>query len=345
MAKNTVKMSDIASEVGLSRTTVSYILNNCYEKAKIAPMTAKRVMDVARKMGYQPNYWARSLVSQKSMLIGVVFPDLNASAAHEMTRGIQQVLGTQGYNIYIGVYFWDPELEAREINFMRQTQVEGIIALPHPKSKEVYANLVRDGFKLVFLGDYLPEVNANYVVLNAEDAASKIIKHLYQLGHRNIHLLSVDLASQTLLEREQAFEKEIIKHNLPFSKNNISRAILANPDSVSQKVERIMNMSNRPTALVCISDALAVEATTELSQLRYKIPQDIAVTGIGNLSMAANPFFSISTVQECREAMGRSAAELMIQQFTGKSLDKEQVSQLRVKGDFIERSSTIGKNS
>jgi DNA-binding LacI/PurR family transcriptional regulator len=228
---------------------------------------------------------------------------------------------------------------------MRQTQVEGIIALPHPKSKEVYANLVRDGFKLVFLGDYLPEVTANYVVLNAEDAASKIIKHLYQLGRRNIHLLSVDLASQTLLEREQAFENEIIKHNLPFSKNNISRAILANPDSVSQKVERIMNMSNRPTALVCISDALAVEATTELSQLGYKIPQDIAVTGIGNLSMAANPFFSISTVQECREAMGRSAAELMIQQFTGKSLDKEQVSQLRVKGDFIERSSTIGKNS
>jgi DNA-binding LacI/PurR family transcriptional regulator len=202
MSKQVVDIGVVAREVGLSKTTVSYILSGKYKQVKIAPDTAKRVLKAADKLGYRSNFWAKSLVNKRSRMIGVLYPDISGSAAHQITQGIQEALGEKDYEPVLAVSFWNRRAEMREIELMLEKRVEGIIALPQAGSEEAFQIAINANCPVVHICDWLPGICASSVTLDPEDAVYKILYHLHQLGKKNIHLLAVDYPSKTLEERK-----------------------------------------------------------------------------------------------------------------------------------------------
>lgn len=156
MAKQSIGITEVAEEVGLSKSTVSFVLNGRDREMKIAPETAQLVQHTAKKLGYRSNHWARSLALQQTTLIGVLFPDLHDSAAHQTLKGIHSVLEETGYEPLISVYFWDPQKQSREVELMLERRVDGIIALPHTESPESYAPVLDEDIPIVFCRGLLP---------------------------------------------------------------------------------------------------------------------------------------------------------------------------------------------
>jgi len=339
MLKTTVDLGAVARESGLSRTTVSYILSGKHQQVKISPATAQRVMKVADKLGYRSNFWARSLVRKKSQLIGVLFPDITGSAAQQITEGIHEVLTQNNYETILAVSFWKREEERRQVELMLEKRVEGIVALPQAGSEETFQMVKNAGCPLVFICDWLPGVAASSVTLDVDDAMNKVLYHLHQLGRKLIHLLSVDYGSKTLQDREAAFKKGLASLGLPVGPDSISYTELARDISVYEKARQLVERSDRPEAVVCISDAVAVLTLSELARLRIKVPDELAVASIGNLQLTDHPFFALTTVDECRKEIGRQAVNLMFKRINGGSGGPEHI---RIKGPLITRSSTVG---
>jgi LacI family transcriptional regulator len=339
MVRQTVDISVVAKEVGLSKTTVSYILSGKYQQVKIAPDTAKRVLQVADKLGYRSNFWAKSLVNKRSRLIGVLYPDITGSAAHQITEGIQEALGEKDYETVLAVSFWNRRQEMREIELMLEKRVEGIIALPQAGSEQTFQVALNANCPVVHICDWLPGVQASSVTLDVEDAVFKVLYHLHQLGKKKIHLLAVDYPSKTLEEREDAFKNGLSKLGLPVSPDSVTYTELAKEMSVYEKTRAIVERADRPDALVCISDAIAMYALSELARLGVRIPEDLAVAGIGNLQFTDHPFFALTTVDECRKEIGRQAVNLMLRQINE---EYREIEHIRIKGPLITRQSTVG---
>ncbi|MBN1437196.1 MAG: LacI family DNA-binding transcriptional regulator [Sedimentisphaerales bacterium] len=342
MAKK-VGIADIAKEVGLSKTTVSFVLNRKHREVKIAPETAARVLKTAQQLGYRSNYWAKSLVNRKTHLVGVMYPDLTGSSAHEVTKGIQQVLDIHGYDSLLAVYYWDRDKERRELEMMLEKRVEALIALPYALSAEAYKEVLAEGCPVVFMCDYLMKVEgASSVALDPVDSVEKCVYHLHKLGHRNIAFMTVQYEAETLLGREEAFKRSLQQLDLPYHDGSIVRTMLADVSSVAQSVREFMTRKNRPTALVTISDALGLQTLTELGKLKVRVPKELAVASIGNMGFTDNPFFSLTTVDECREEVGRQAAKLVMRYLDTKDGTKIDPEHIRIKGPLIERRSTLG---
>ena len=344
MSGQSVSIKKIAAAVGLSRTTVSYVLSGKHQDVNISETTAEQVLTMASKMGYRPNFWARALVKRNSKLIGVLFPDLSGSAAHEITLGIEDVLGKNGYEAILAVSFWNPKKERREVEMMLEKQVAGIISLPQPGSELTYQMPLQSDCPVVFVGDYLPKTPASSVTLDTEDAIQKLLNHLHQLGYRKIHLLTIDYPSTTLLDREKAFTTALARLRMDGGLKSVSYAELGSEPSVYREVRDIMARSDRPDALVCISDSIAMMALSELARLNIAIPRDLAVAGIGNLNMTDHPFFGLTTVDECRRELGRRAAELILRLTEVDPLSEITPEHIRIKGPLIVRPSTVAGN-
>jgi DNA-binding LacI/PurR family transcriptional regulator len=339
MSRQMTSVDEIAKKVGLSKTTVSYVLRGKHQQVNIATETADRILQVANELGYRSNFWAKSLVSKRSRMIGVLYPEIRGSSAHEITEGIQQALGEKDYEAVLAVSFWNRQQEMREIELMLEKRVEGIIALPQAGSEQTFQIALKANCPVVHICDWLPGIQASSVTLDPEDAIYKILYHLHQQGKKNFHFLAVDYPSKTLEERQEAFKKGLIKLGLPVNSDNVTYADLAKEMSVYEKTRMIAERTNRPDALVCISDAVAMQALSELARLGVRVPEDLAVTGIGNLELTDHPFFALTTVDECRKEIGQQAANLMFRQINEEHRDVEHV---RIKGPLITRQSTVG---
>ena len=199
-------------------------------------------------------------------------------------------------------------------------------------------------FPLYFVGDYFPEYEVSSVMLDPCDSMSKIIRHLQQLGHEHIHFLTVDYNSPNLIERKQAFLEAAEEASCPVSSDHIWQTVLGEASSVKDLIAQMMKNKTRPTALVCISDSLALEAMVQLTRLGHRIPQDIAVTGVGNLPLSENPLISLTTVDGCREERGRRAAQLILKKIRDRKNTNDTQSHILLKGSLITRQTTLGED-
>ena len=113
--------------------------------------------------------------------------------------------------------------------------------------------------------------------------------------------------------------------------------------SVYENVRNLMQQKDRPSALVCVSDPVAMQALGELARLEVDVPEDLAVASIGNVDGSDHPFFSLTTVDECRVELGREAARILLkQQDASDDQSDPEVQNIRVKGPLITRASTVG---
>ena len=341
MPKKNVNIKTIADAVGLSKTTVSYVLNGEYRKMNISEKTALLINKTAKSLGYRSNYWAKSLASQKSGLIGVVFPDLSNDFAHKIVKKMLEELEPAGYDILIGAYFWDPRRERKELELMLERRVEGLLAIPSVESNESFRSVIETKCPLVFICDYLPALDVPSVILDPIDSTRKILAHLPSIGRGKTALLSVDYPSKVLVEREKTFiasnrlKKGCNSHPLVF------KSELADTESVKKNVRGIMSSVSRPDALICISDSIAYSALSELANMGIRVPEDVAVASYGDLPMSEHSSISLTTVVEPHAQIAEKAIAVLLERIeTGKS-KTESSRNFRLKGDLIVRHSTV----
>jgi DNA-binding LacI/PurR family transcriptional regulator len=234
-------------------------------------------------------------------------------------KGVLSVLDPKGYVVYMGVHFWDPERERRELKSMVKKRMEAIITVPTTDNVDFYNELVKQGVQLLFLQDEMEECpEISFCMWDAREAAKSCVRHLIETGHKRIGFAGVDHYTPWLKMRLEGFREAMQEEGMPIREDWICmdhREIIPTTSETQvhfgEAVEKLLRKEKagkRPDAFLAMNDAVAMTTISVIrDRMHLSVPNDIAVVGMGDLAWA--PLVGLSTAREPVEEVGRAAAQ------------------------------------
>jgi LacI family transcriptional regulator len=329
-------MQDVADLAGVSKTTVSFVINEV-PGSNIPPETQERVWKAVRKLDYRPNIMARNLRRQRSHTIGFI-SDRVATTPYGglMIQGAQDVAWEQEMILLLVNTEEDPELEGAAVNMMLDRQVEGIIYASW-YHRVVEPPRALSGLPVVLLDCYDEDRSLPSVVPDEVRGGREATEALLKKGHRRIGFINNRDPVPATAGRLQGYKDALASFGVPYDE-----ALVCAKESVAQGgyqgTLELMQLPVPPTALFCFCDRMAIGAYDALRKLNLSIPGDVAVMGFDNQQfIASNLYPALSTMELPHYEMGVQAAKYLIDQTNGS--EREESRQYRVACPFIERDS------
>lgn len=345
--KQHVTVFTLAQKLGLSSSTVSYVLNGKARQYRISNKTAARVLALARELDYVPNLLARDLRKQHTGVIGVAFGDLLDNWAHRFMQGMLSELEPRDYNIRISCHFWDSERERREMESFTQHRVDGIICIPLPQQHEEYQRVAERGMPLLFRGNTLEGCeNISHVIWDVEGNLRQAVAHVVGQGRTRIGLIGSGMYAFIINLTSKCFQSELRRHGIdpnPEWEMIDQLPNLPTDPLDTQYIERLKRLfrgdrENWPNALLAFNDASAFHAILSLRELGVQVPKDLAVISLAQQTHVISQDLGLTTTRVPIEDMGRISAEVMLQLIAGEATGP--VHRIVPPGELILREST-----
>jgi LacI family transcriptional regulator len=303
-------MKRIAGELGVSITTVSKVLNN---RADISQATRSRVLAKVEELGYQRNAVARSLSLRRSHTVGIVIPDLMHSFFVEVIAGIEPVASVRGYGLLLCSSSEDPRKERSELEMLRSRQVDGIVlASAHGSgTTELLQQLTKQGTTLVMIDrDDHPSVKCHRVLTDDERVGQLATSHLLDLGRRAIaHIGGPAIVHAK--RREKGWREALRARGIKPSDEWIVRGGFMESEGY-RAMKRLLTVRPKIDAVFAANDPSAIGAMKAVWEAGLRVPDDVAVVGVGDIALGDLLRVPLTTVGWSRQDQGRHAAELLL---------------------------------
>jgi LacI family transcriptional regulator len=316
-------MKRIAGELGVSITTVSKVLNN---HADIGEATRSRVLAKVEELGYQRNAVARSLTLRRTHTIGVIIPDLMRSFFVEIVAGVEPVASARGYGLLLCNSGDDPRKERAELAMLRGRQVDGVVLATAngAGNTDVLRQLPRQGTGLVMIDrDDHPSVKCHRVLTDDERVGTLATAHLLDAGRRAVaHIAGPPVAHAR--RRERGWRETMMARGLPPPDAWLAKAGFTQDDG-NRAMTALLAVQPRVDAVFAASDSLAIGAMKAIWAAGRRVPDDIAVVGVGDIAFGDLLRVPLTTIGWSRAEQGRHAAALLLD-----GLDDEDPSPQRV---------------
>lgn len=308
-AEKPATVVDIARKLGISPMTVSRALN---ANPSVKDETRRKVARAAQELNYRPNRWARSLVTRRSGVIGLLVPDISHAFYAEITIGIQQIIEQNGYSLILSCSHREAAAELRALDSLVASRVEGlIVASSQPESSWAYfSKLQATGIPLVLVDRFFRRLSCTRLTTDDPEVGRIATEHLISLGHRRIAHLSGPSISNGRL-REEGYRRALDAHGIKADPLWTAPGNFRTGES-RQATQFLLQLPGRPTAIFAASDYSAFGALSACRDQGLEVPRDISVIGAGDIEGAANPYAFLTTVSWEREALGREAARLLL---------------------------------
>jgi LacI family repressor for deo operon, udp, cdd, tsx, nupC, and nupG len=305
------RIQDVAKLAEVSTATVSRALAM---PQRVSPEKRARVLEAIAKTGYTPNLTARSLRSQKTGMVLVVLPDLANTFFSKILRGIEETLFEAGYGMIIGDLDGSPEKEAHFAAFTAAGRVDGAILLNghlFGQSRDGQGEAADIDIPIVALCEAIPAANIPQIEIDNRAAAEQMTRYLAGRGHCRI--LYVSGPTRNVLERErfQGYRDGLRKAGIPFDPTLVLSGDYT-IESGMRAGQIVVEGSNRPTAVFCTSDEMAIGLMRMLLSAGIRVPQDISVAGFDDIEFAAVADPSLTTIRQPRQELGRAGATALI---------------------------------
>lgn len=308
--KPTIK--DIAAAARVSPTAVSMALNN---RPRISDETRKRILRIAKRLNYQPNFLARSLVIKRSHTIGLIITTIMNPFYPELAKGIEDKARELGYNIILCSTNYDLRLEKYDINMLRSKGVDGIIFSSVEINDPNIRPLVEDHFPFIMVNRRIfhrtLDKKIDYIVLDNFSGGYMAMEHLFKLGHRRIGIIAGTLNISTAAKRTNGAKKLLSDHGLNFDPNLITECHFSK-DLAFQATKKFLSMTKPPTAIFAENDYMALGVREAVLDGGLRIPDDMALVGFDDIVAAALKGVEITTVSQKKYEMGSLAVKILI---------------------------------
>ncbi len=314
--------NDVARHAGVSRATVSYVLNGRTDGTiRVSDETRQKILDSIRTLGYRVNLTARSLKTSRSQLIAILVPDLGNPFYPMLIRGAQRKAHASGYRILI-VDSFSTENDERDFFKMAMDHIaDGLILDASYLDKSDIRVLLDAGIPSVGIGPRLAGTGIDTISIDQPAAVHALVAHLVSRGHSRIAHLAGDSNNINGKIRHEAFLREMKAHGLDVDERYILQGDFLR-EGTAQKVEQWLSSipsAERPSALFAANDLMAVEAIKAIRDLGLRVPSDFAVCGFDNIPEAEYVEPPLTTIGFDVEAMGREAATLLIDSINSSS--------------------------
>ncbi len=312
MRNTPATIKDIAKQLNISVATVSRALRNL---PVVNDLTRKEVHRLALELDYQPNAIARSLLSNRTTIVGVVVPDIATPFFSAAISGIQQEIRAWGYNSMICQSDECYTHEQTHIQNLVANRVEGLIISISREtcSDAFYRSLHNKGVPLVFFDRVCEGIDTSRVVVDDYEGAFHAVEHLIEAGLTKIAHMAGHKDLLISKSRKQGYLDALHKYNLPVKPEWIVPCGIIK-ENVVEATNYLLGLSDRPHAIFMWTDQVAIQAMLVLKEKGIRIPQDVAVVGFGNEPITAVIEPGLTTVDQFPMEMGRLAAQLLLQQ-------------------------------
>jgi LacI family transcriptional regulator len=303
-------MKRIASDLGVSITTVSKVLNN---RADISEATRSRVLAKVEELGYQRNAVARSLSLRRTHTLGIVIPDLMHSFFVEIIAGIEPVASVRGFGLLLCSSSEDPGKERAELEMLRGRQVDGVVlASAHASGNtDMLQQLTLRGTTLVMIDrDDHPSVKCHRVLTDDEQVGQLATSHLLGVGRRAIaHIAGPPIAHAK--RREKGWREALRARGMKIADDWVVRGGFMESDGY-RLMKRLLTVRPRIDAVFAANDPAAIGAMKAIWEAGLRVPDDIAIVGVGDIALGDLLRVPLTTVGWSRRDQGRHAAELLL---------------------------------
>lgn len=285
MSKN-VTIKDIAAEAGVSIALVSFVMNNRVEadgkqKYRVNENTRQRVLDIARKLNYQPNSAARTLRKGRSLVIGVILSDISNVFYGEIARQMEDIAFKHGYTVLFGSSDESPEKFDRIVRTFLDKGVEGFIVVPCEGAERSLRHVMNVGVPFVIIDRKDIDIPAPKIVLDNEGAMMNAVSILAERGLRKIEMMSLDINVSSITGRENGFLNSMRNLGIPDDEIRIHRAPFAHVAEFTDKILPDV-VNGGAQGLVFATNALAIASIRKLSSMGVRVQKDIHLVGFDN---------------------------------------------------------------
>ncbi len=301
-----VNIRDVAKAAGVSVTTVSHALSEAHS-SRVNARTVEHIKAVAGDLGYAPNRLASGLRNQRSQILGLVSDEITTTPfAGAMIQGAQDAASEHGHLLMVVNSGLDNELERQEIRALQQHQVDGIIyarmfnqLVSVPEELQAVPTIVLDATSdNPGLSSVVPDE------FGAGDSAAEL---LVTAGHRNIAMINNEDDIPAAHGRLAGFRAGLDRHGRQLPESGLVAAYPSTAGGRDAALE-LLSRPDRPTALFCFSDQMAMGAYQAAGHLGLKIPDDLSIVGVDNLELIADALWpGLSTMALPHYEMGRWA--------------------------------------
>jgi LacI family transcriptional regulator len=314
MAKSNKRISihDLATELGLSVSTISRALNNATD---VSEATKAQVWALAEKLHYQPNSMAASLRSGRSNMLGVIVPHINGAFFPAVVHGIERLASQAGFNVMICQSSEEVAREKKHINALLKAQVDGVLVSMSSTTREFehFEQVRRKGIPLVFF-DRMPELpDVCGVVVDDYRGAYQVVEHLIAQGCRRIAHLAGPQHLNITFNRHQAYHDALLAHGLPYEKELVVTLANSRENGGATAMQQLLDGNARPDAVFSAYDFAAAGAMRVLEERGIRVPEDIALAGFSNEPFTTMIKPQLTSVDQRGEMMGEAAVQLFLQ--------------------------------
>lgn len=332
--------ADVAAMAGVSRTTVSFVLNQRPD-VKIPEETRRRVVDAAAQLGYQPNAPARQLAGGRSHIIALVLhqsPEQVASDAvlAETLRGLSAAARAGGFRVMVELLAPDGP-DASYSSLLRAQHADGLIVSGPRSDDPSLLELLRDGFPVVVQGS-LPDVSVQSVDVDNVAGARGAVEHLLSLGHRRIACITnAPLVYTAAQERLAGYTEALVAADIECDPILITEADFDAP-SGHVAMARLLARTTFDAAFVA-SDVVALGAIGALREAGKRVPDDISIVGFDDIPLAAYFDPPLTTVRLPAFELGQAAGRALVERLADRAIPHRTLlsTELMVRGSTSRR--------
>lgn len=324
---NRPTQTDVARHAGVSRATVSYVINGLTDgRISISDETRQRVLDAVTELGYIPDARARSLASGDTKTLGLIIPDIRNPHFWEVADGAEQEACAAGYHLILSSADLNPEHGKEIFADLSGRRIDGLILMgafvfQSEEAKKTLTQLVERQFPIVKLAEH-PEIDC--VVSAYDEVTREVVSYLLSLQHRRIGLIygvlpyrdsppiaGLPVEYESGQDRLFPYLESLQAAGLPAAQELIISCGPTIEDGY-QAALQLLKRPSRPTALIAINDLLAIGVVRAATDLGLHVPTDLSVVGYDDIPMANYQVPRLTTSSKDTAIGGREAVKLLL---------------------------------
>jgi LacI family transcriptional regulator len=303
-------LEEVAKLACVSRSTVSRVINN---QPNVRAETKQRVWQAIRESGYQPHAVARSLVTNRTQIIGMIIPEAVTTLFTDpffplLLRGATEACNTHGYQLLLSLFSAPTDPDEMYQRVLRSGYLDGVIVASASRDDVLIPNILRDRIPLVSIGRHADE-QVHYVDGDNVGGARMATEHLIRLGHRRIATITGRLDMTAGQDRLEGYRQALQAHGIPVNGDLIAEGDFSERSGMVG-MQQLFPFS--PDAIFIASDMMVIGALRALRQAGRRVPGDIAVVGFDDIPAASIIEPALTTVRQPIERMGSMAVDLLV---------------------------------
>ena len=316
---------DVAKLAGVSRATVSYVLNGQTEgRVPISEETRQRVLEAIEELGYEPDARAQALRSGNTNTIALIIPDLRNPHFSEYATGIEEAARASGYHLLLSSTTLNNEYAVEIFKDLARRRFDGLILASSfiLDSREAQATLEQVRTR----GLPIVEMSENYGVdsISADyrGATREVISYLLSLGHRRIGFINGVGGHELGQDRLEPYKASLKDAHIPIDTELIADCGPTIEDGY-RAAKTLLELPSRPTAILAINDLLAIGALRAAGDLGLQVPNDLSVVGYDDIAMAKYIVPRLTTVTKNAHTLGMRAFEALLARMQNPDLPRQ----------------------